>query len=106
MVMLCVVASGHSKRKIDLRDQFRHPKPPIEVYIDEESKELTLDLREGKENVRVVIADFSDNDICNVEISVNGIYVLPLPTIGTGNYFLSIIVGDTELQGFFSIEDN
>lgn len=103
MVMLCVVASGHSKRKIDLRDQFRHPKPPIEVYIDEESKELTLDLREGKENVRVVIADLSGNGICNEEIS-NSTYVLSLPQIEKGEYVLYIFLEDIELQGFFEIK--
>lgn len=103
MVMLCVVAFGHSKREIKLRDQFKQPKPPIEVYIDADNKELLFDLRKGKENVRVVITDFSGNNICNNDICIDDTYMLPLPMIDKGKYILYLYLEDIELQGFFEI---
>lgn len=103
MVMLCVVASGYSKRKIDLRCQARRPEPPIEVYIDEESKELLFDLSEGKENVKVVITDFFGYKIFDNDISIDDTYMLLLPMIDKGKYILYLYLEDRELQGFFEI---
>lgn len=104
MVLLCATVSGFAKRKIHLNSQARFPKPPIEVFIDEKSKELTLDLRKGKENVRVVITDFSGNSICNEEVRVDNTCLLPLPMIEKGDYILYIFWEDIELRGFFEIK--
>ena len=104
MVLLCATISGFAKRKTDLNGHTRFPKPPIEVFIDEESKELTLDLRKGKENVRVVITDFSGNNICNDNMKVDGTCLLSLPMIQKGDYILYIFLEDVELQGFFEIK--
>lgn len=104
MVLLCATVSGFAKRKIDLIDQFRYPKPPIEVFIDEEGKELTLDLKKGEENIRVVITDFSGNSICNDDVRVDGTCILPLPMIEKGEYVLYIFLDEIELQGFFEIK--
>lgn len=103
IVMLCIVVSGYSKKKIKLREQARYPKPQIEVYIDEDNKELLFDSRRGKENVRVVITDFSGNNICNNDISIDDTHMLPLPMIDKGKYILYIYLEDMELQGFFEI---
>ena len=105
MVLLCATVSGFAKRKIDLIDQFRYPKPPIEVFIDEESKELTLDLKKGEENIRVVITDFSGNSRCNDDVRVDGTCILPLPMIEKGEYVLYIFLDEIELQGFFEINN-
>ena len=105
MVLLCATVSGFAKRKIDLIDQFRYPKPPIEVFIDEESKELTLDLKKGEENIRVVITDFSGNSICNDDVRVDGTCILPLPMIEKGEYVLYLFLDEIELQGFFEINN-
>ena len=85
MVLLCVTVFGFAKRKIDLNDHARFPQPPIEVFIDEESRELTLDL--------------------NNEVKMEGTYVLPLPMIGKGKYVLYIFLDEIELQGFFEINN-
>ena len=52
------MVSGFAKKEIVLKDQFRSPQPPIEVFIDEESRELTLDLKNGEEYIKVIITDF------------------------------------------------
>ena len=104
MVLLCATVSGFAKRKIHLNSKARFPKPPIEVFIDEKSKELTLDLRKGKENVRVVITDFSGNSICNEEVRVDNTCLLSLPMIEKGDYILYIFWEDIELRGFFEIK--
>ncbi len=105
MVLLCVTVFGFAKRKIDLNDHARFPQPPIEVFIDEESRELTLDLKNGKENIKVIITDFFGNSIYNNEVKMEGTYVLPLPMIGKGKYVLYIFLDEIELQGFFEINN-
>lgn len=105
VLLLCVMVSGFAKKEIVLKDQFRSPQPPIEVFIDEESRELTLDLKNGKENIKVIITDFSGNSIYNNEVKMEGIYVLPLPMIGKGKYVLYIFLDEIELQGFFEINN-
>ncbi|WP_370862512.1 DUF3244 domain-containing protein [Parabacteroides faecis] len=104
MVLLCATVFGFAKRKIDLNDHARFPQPPIEVFIDEESKELTLNLKKGEENIRVVITDFFGNSICNDDVRVDGTCILPLPMIEKGEYILDLFLDDMELQGFFEIK--
>ncbi|MBB4620229.1 DUF3244 domain-containing protein [Parabacteroides faecis] len=104
MVLLCATVFGFAKRKIDLNDHARFPQPPIEVFIDEESRELTLNLKKGEENIRVVITDFSGNRICNDEVRVDGTCILPLPMIEKGEYILDLFLDNMELQGFFEIK--
>lgn len=101
MVMLCVVVSGHSKRKIDLRDQARHPGPPIEVYIDDRILEFDILNESGVFNV--IIKDVSGNivftsfvdckvGITPIELAVEkGEYVIYIDYMGyksKGNFFV------------------
>ena len=58
VLLLCIMASGFAKKEIVLKDQCRSPQPLIEVFIDEESRELTLDLKNGEEYIKVIITDF------------------------------------------------
>lgn len=105
MVLLCATIFCFGKKKVILNEQVRFPQPPIEVFIDEESRELTLDLKNGKENIKVIITDFSGNSIYNNEVKMEGTYVLPLPMIGKGKYVLCIFLDEIELQGFFEINN-
>lgn|GEM_PF-2593956 len=105
MVLLCATVFCFGKKKVILNEQVRFPQPPIEVFIDEESKELTLDLKKGEENIRVVITDFSGNSICNDDVRVDGTCILPLPMIEKGEYVLYIFLDEIELQGFFEINN-
>lgn len=104
-ILLCIVFCGSAKKNIRLNAQTRVPTLSIRACIDEESKELTLDLGEYQKNVKVVIADLSGNNIFNAEISMNNICILPLPSMVKGKYFLSLFIEDVELYGFFDINN-
>lgn len=103
MVLLCATVICFANRKIDLNSQARFPKHLIDVFINKDSKELTLVLKENSQNVRLIITDLSGNNIYNNEISVNGISVIPLPVICKGQYTLFIYFEDMELYGLFEI---
>lgn len=105
MVLLCMATSGFAKKRLHLEARARCPIPPVEVFIDEISKELVLDLGERSKTIRVIITDLSGNNICNNDIEVNGTFVLPLPMISTGKYILSVIFEHIELEGCFNVEE-
>lgn len=100
MVMLCVVASGHSKRKIDLRDQARHPGPPIEAYID--GKVLEFEITDELGTLDIIIEDVSGNVVYRSTIDGNN-GIIPLD-LKEEEYVLVITSEEQVLWGNFSVE--
>lgn len=102
MVMLCVVASGHSKRKIKIRDQFRHPKPPIEVYIGDQILEFVLSSDMGI--VNILIEDNFGNIVFHSLTEGNkGIIPVELE-LNKGSYFILIDYWGQRATGEFFIQ--
>lgn len=102
MVMLCVVASGYSKREIRIRDQFRHPKPPIEVYIDDQILEFVLSSDMGILNI--LIEDSFGNIVFHSLLEGNkGIIPVELE-LKKGSYFIFIDYWGQRAKGEFSIQ--
>lgn len=104
MLLLVMVTTGFAKKNIPLEAEARFPIPSVEAFIDEESKELILNIENNSKNIRVVITDFSGNIICSNEVVVDGIFVLSLPAVTKGEYVLSLFFENTELRGSFSLE--
>lgn len=102
-ILSCIAILGFAKKQIVLENQTRFPIFQIEAFIDEGSKELILDFGKDQRSVRVIITDLSGNTICNEEIVMRGISVLPLPAINKGEYVLSLSFENVELYGFFDI---
>lgn len=102
--LLCIAETGFSKKKIDLRAQTRSTIPSIEVSIDDVLNELIFDFGKNQGKAIVVITDIAGNNICNVELNADGIYILPIPMAEKGKYILHIYSGNVILKGFFVIE--
>lgn len=100
MVMLCVVASGHSKRKIDLRGQARCPEPPIEAYID--GKVLEFEITDELGTLDIIIEDVSGNVVYRSTIDGNN-GIIPLD-LKEEEYVLVITSEEQVLWGNFSVE--
>lgn len=102
MVMLCVVASAHSKRKIKLKDQFRSPLPPIEAYIDE--RMLEFEISEDLGTFDILIEDVSGNVVYRSTINGNkGMIPLDLDLM-KGEYVLIITSEEQVFWGNFSVK--
>lgn len=102
MVMLCTVVSGHSKRNIKLRDQARHLKYPIEVYIDGQT--LEFDISNESDVFDVVIEDVSGNIVDNYVIEKScGLIPIEL-SLQKGIYIIIVTCNECKLCGEFYIE--
>lgn len=102
-VLSCIAISGFARKKVYLEARFRFPMPPIEVFIDEEYKELTLDIGNELLGTKILVTDVTGCVICSEELNSEGVSILELPRIEKGKYLISIFVGDIEFYGFFEI---
>lgn len=104
MALFFMATSIFAKKRLHLEARARCPIPPIEVFIDEDSKELILEVGKSHSTVQIVITDLFGNNVCNNNMEVNGISVLLLPMIDKGEYVITLILENVELCGRFSIE--
>lgn len=102
MVLLCATISGFAKRKIDLNGQTRFPKPPIEVFIDDQILEFDISKDFGVLNI--LIEDVSGNVVYRSTIDGNkGMVPLNLD-LKEGEYVLVITSEEQALWGNLSVE--
>lgn len=102
MVLLCATVSGFAKRKIHLNSQARFPKPPIEVFIDDQILEFDISKDFGVLNI--LIEDVSGNVVYRSTIDGNkGMVPLNLD-LKEGEYVLIITSEEQVLWGNLSVE--
>lgn len=102
MVLLCATVSGFAKRKIHLNSQARFPKPPIEVFIDDQILEFDISKDFGVLNI--LIEDVSGNVVYRSTIDGNkGMVPLNLD-LKEGEYVLVITSEEQALWGNLSVE--
>lgn len=102
MVLLCTTVSSFAKREIDLRDQFRFPKPPIEVFIDDQILEFDISKDFGVLNI--LIEDVSGNIVFNSSIEGYGRNIPLELDLKKGTYIIIVLSDEYKLWGDFSIE--
>lgn len=102
MVLLCTTVSGFAKRKIDLNGQTRFPKPPIEVFIDDQI--LEFDISNDLGTLNVLIEDISGNTVFNSSVEGYGRNIPLELDLKKGTYIIIVISDEYKLWGDFSIE--
>lgn len=102
-ILFCIAETGFAKKQIHLQAQTRCPQLSVEAFIDENNKDLTLSIKEGLLDVKVLVTDMSGRIICYKEIHACTIVVLELPMIDHGEYVLSIFNENVKMQGHFNI---
>lgn len=103
-ILSCIAISGFARRQIVLEDRARFPISPIVAFIDEDNKELLFDFGKDQRNIRIIITDLSGNTIYSNEMVMGGFFVLPLPKIDKGEYFLCLLGETMKLHGSFDIK--
>lgn len=73
----------------------------VEAFIDDASKELTLEFKADLGDANVLITDLSGKIICDKQIGSDGVFVLPLPLLEKSEYVLYVSFGNIYLQGSF-----
>ena len=102
MVLLCATVSGFAKRKIHLYSQARFPKPPIEVFIDDQILEFDISKDFGVLNI--LIEDVSGNIVFNSSIEGCGRSIPLELDLKKGTYIIIVLSDEYKLWGNFSIE--
>lgn len=100
-ILLFGSLSGSAKKNVDLEGVWKLPVDLVEAFIDDASKELTLEFKADLGDANVLITDLSGKIICDKQIGSDGVFVLLLPLLEKSEYVLYVSFGNIYLQGSF-----